>query len=83
MKILRSYKTAVLLIVLIFFAFAAIAGAQTPRKKRKAASRPVPMQTLPAPTTEPVIVSRAEDYPMGDVVLSPAIESRPKKYRPG
>ena len=75
MKILKSYKAAVLSIVLITFAFASVASAQNTRKKRKATSRAVPVQTLPAPTTEPVIISRAEDYPMGDAVLSPAIET--------
>ena len=75
MKFLKSYKAAVLLIVLVFFAMVSLASAQSPRKKRKATSRAIPMQTLPAPTTEPVIISRAEDYPLGDVVLSPAIES--------
>ena len=75
MKILRSYKTAVFLIVLVFFAFATLANAQGTRKKSRTTSKAVPLQTLPAPTTEPVIISRAEDYPIGDVVLSPAIEN--------
>jgi len=75
MKILKSYKAAFLLIVLVVFAFASMASAQNARKKRKATTRPVQTQTLPAPTTEPVIISRAEDYPLGDVGLSPAIES--------
>jgi len=75
MKILKSYKAAFLLIVLVVFAFASMAGAQNARKKRKATTRAVQTQTLPAPTTEPVIISRAEDYPLGDVGLSPAIES--------
>jgi hypothetical protein len=75
MKILNSYRFTFLLLVLLVFAFATLASAQGPRKKRKAPSRAVPIQTLPAPTTEPVIISRAEDYPMGDAVLSPAIET--------
>jgi len=74
MKILKSYKAALLLLLVIVFASASVATAQT-RKKRKTTSRAIPVQTLPAPTTEPVIISRAEDYPMGDVVLSPAIET--------
>jgi len=75
MKILRSYKASILLLLLVFFALTSLAAAQGTRKKRRATSRAVPVQTLPAPTTEPVIISRAEDYPMGDAVLSPAIES--------
>jgi hypothetical protein len=75
MKILRSYKVAFLLLVVVSFAFASVANAQNTRKKRKTTTRSASVQTLPAPTTEPVIVSRAEDYPMGDVVLSPAIET--------
>src|SRR4030095_381707 len=75
MKILKSYRKAFLLVVLAVFAFASVASAQNSRRKRKATTRAVPVQTLPAPTTEPVIISRAEDYPLGDVGLSPAIES--------
>jgi hypothetical protein len=75
MKILKSYKITFILLIVVSFALVSVVNAQNARKKRRSASRTIPVQTVPAPTTEPVIVSRAEDYPIGDAVLSPAIEN--------
>jgi len=69
----RSYILTCL-VVAILLGLASFANAQ-PKKKRTATSRVQPVQMAPAPTTEPVIISRAEDYPSDDVVLSPAIQT--------
>ena len=74
MKIFKPSISYVLPALAVLLAFTSFADGQT-RKKRTTASRAQVVQMPPAPTTEPVIISRAEDYPADDVVLSPAIQT--------
>jgi len=69
-------KAAVRLLILVaaIFVIAAETNAQTSRTKKKA-KKPIAVQTMAAPTTEPVIISRAEDYPLDTPVLSPQVEN--------
>ena len=48
--------------------------AQKPSAKKKV-KKPIAVQTMSAPTTEPVIISRAEDFPLDSPVLSSNVES--------
>ena len=66
------FKLAVLIGVLVFFAFES--NAQKPSTKKKA-KKPVVVHTMSAPTTEPVIISRAEDFPLDTPVLSSNVEN--------
>jgi hypothetical protein len=50
------------------------ADAQTSRTRKKA-RKPLAVQMIAAPTTEPVIISRAEDYPLDNPAFSTAVEN--------
>ena len=70
-------RVAVARLLIIFaasFLVAAGTHAQSSRSKKKA-KKPIVVQTMAAPTTEPVIISRAEDYPLDTPVLSPQVEN--------
>ena len=54
--------------------FASGADAQTSRARKKA-KKPIVVQTMSAPTTEPVIISRADEYPLDTPVLSANVEN--------
>ena len=51
------------------------AGVDAQTSSRKRAKKPVAVQTMAAPTTEPVIISRAEDFVLDAPVLSSNIEN--------
>jgi len=57
--------------VVLFSAFTADGQTRTKRKSRTLMTS----QVQPAPTTEPEIISRAEDYRLDTPVVSPAVES--------
>ncbi len=61
---------------IVFFVSVSSVDAQTRRKKR-AVKKPVPVATVVQPQTEPLIVSRAEDFPdSGSLVTDPAVAER-------
>lgn len=64
-----------LIAVAVSVLFSAVeSGAQT-KKRKTAATKIATIQTAPAPTTEPEIISRAEDYNLDVPQISPAIET--------
>ena len=68
-SLLRFIFVAVILCVV-----SSLSYAQTSRTKKKA-KKPIAVETFAAPTTEPVIISRAEDYPLDTPVLSATVEN--------
>lgn len=53
--------------------------AQTSRSKRKTTKRTVAALPAPAPTDEPVIISRAEDYPLDNGLIPTSISEAVRK----
>ncbi|MGH9946140.1 MAG: hypothetical protein ACRD6X_02965 [Pyrinomonadaceae bacterium] len=58
-------------------------AAQSKSKKRKPVSKMASVQPTPTPISEPIIISRAEDYPVDGVVVSPAISDAMRKSDDG
>ena len=71
---LRLPLTHFAIVIATLSVFSIEAEAQTARSRKKA-KKPIAVQTMSAPTTEPVIISRAEDFTLDTPVLSTNIEN--------
>jgi hypothetical protein len=65
-------RFVILVSALCLFVYEANSQSPRPRKKTR---KPVAVQTMAAPTTEPVIISRADDFPADTPVLSTNVEN--------
>jgi hypothetical protein len=70
---MRSLSLATTVICAVCF-FVTTSDAQTKRSRKKT-KKTVAVQTIAAPTTEPVIISRAEDWPLDTPTVSTNIEN--------
>ena len=67
---------------ILLSAFSFSADAHTKRKKKARRARPAPTQTVPAPTSEPSIVSRADDYQEGSTQIIQPVQTEPVQQPP-
>jgi hypothetical protein len=71
---LKKYFSSAGLAILAMGIIVASSDAQTSKTRKRAKKTPI-VQTAPAPTTEPVIISRAEDYQLDVPVASQSVEN--------
>ena len=74
MHILSVTASHFAVVVCVVSVFAIVSDAQTKRNRKKT-KKAVPVQTIAAPTTDPVIISRAEDWPLDTPTVSTNIEN--------
>jgi len=70
---------SIAVVLLVAFAFVSSAEAQTKRKKKPVAKRTSSVKPVSMPTTEPLIISRAEDYPLDGQVIPQVVTEAVKQ----
>ena len=73
-RLIKS-KTFLIALIAVCFCFAAVEGEAQTKKRRSTTTKIATVQTAPAPTIEPEIISRAEDYTLDVPQMSPAVET--------
>src|SRR5688500_9066925 len=74
MKFSKSFVTRVMIVLSVVGIMSFTADAQTSRNRKKS-KKTIANLPLAAPTTEPQIISRAEDYPLDAPVISTNVEN--------
>src|SRR5687767_1474731 len=75
MKFRKSFIMVRVVVVLAAIGSLALAADAQASRNRKKAKKTVATLPLAAPTTEPQIISRAEDYPLDTPVISTNVEN--------